>query len=120
MPIDYSKYPPDWIERRERILKRAEQRCEECGVRNYSQGYRLPDGKFIVLDGNAIEEAKAQGVKVITIVLTIAHLDHDETNWDVPDYRLAALCQRCHLRYDISEKRKRKHNKKAIADLFQS
>ena len=35
------------------------------------------------------------------IVLTIAHLDHDKENWDVPDDRLAALCQACHLKYDL-------------------
>jgi 5-methylcytosine-specific restriction endonuclease McrA len=34
----------------------------------------------------------------IRIVLTIAHLDHDTTNNEMSN--LAALCQRCHLRYD--------------------
>ena len=76
MPCDYSRYPPDWKERRERILKRAENCCELCGVANYS--YR-------------------NGAR---IVLTIAHLDHDEDNWKVSDERLRAWCQRCHNRYD--------------------
>lgn len=77
MPIDYKEYPPDWEARRERILKRAGNRCEFCGIENY----RL----------------KPSGTKVI---LTIAHLDHDKKNWEVTDDRLAALCQSCHLNYD--------------------
>jgi len=48
----------------------------------------------------------------VTVVLTIAHLDHDETNFNVPLNRLAALCQRCHLRYDVKEKARRRHAKK--------
>jgi hypothetical protein len=35
------------------------------------------------------------------VVLTIAHLDHDIGNND--DGNLAALCQRCHLRYDAKQ-----------------
>jgi len=75
-PCDYSRYPPDWKQRRERILARAGNRCEQCGVENHS--WR--------------NEAY--------IVLTIAHLDHDESNWEVADDRLRAWCQRCHNRYD--------------------
>jgi len=33
-----------------------------------------------------------------TVILTIAHLDHDTTHNG--DDNLLALCQRCHLRYD--------------------
>ena len=90
MPCDYSKYPPNWrTEIRPRILERANHRCEFCGVDNYAP---LPKGK---------------------VVLIIAHLDHDETNWGVADERLAALCQRCHLRYDAPEKARRRAEKKA-------
>jgi hypothetical protein len=42
--------------------------------------------------------------KRVKVVLTIAHLDHDETNYDVQDERLKAACQLCHLRYDAKEK----------------
>jgi hypothetical protein len=45
--------------------------------------------------------------KRIKVVLTIAHLDHDETNMDVKDERLMAMCQLCHLRYDAKEKWRR-------------
>ena len=35
MPIDYSHYPDDWADRRARVLKRAKNRCEYCGVPNH-------------------------------------------------------------------------------------
>ena len=49
----------------------------------------------------------ASEIKQIRVVLTIAHLDHDEENHDVSDDRLAALCQQCHLNYDAKEKQRR-------------
>lgn len=48
----------------------------------------------------------------VRVVLTIAHLDHDECNHDVKLDRLAALCQLCHLRYDAKEKYRRVMNKR--------
>lgn len=123
MPIDYSKYPPDWEERRERILKRAENKCEFCGVKNYAIGFRDEESKFIELENSHECETDLLDMdpqpKVIKIVLTIAHLDHDETNWEVKDDRLAALCQNCHLKYDAPEKARRLKSKKAIGDLFE-
>lgn len=41
------------------------------------------------------------------VILTIAHLDHDETNWDVQLDRLKALCQLHHLKMDAAEKYRR-------------
>lgn len=79
MPIDYSEYPDNWFtEIRPRILERAKNRCEWCGAENHKPH---PDTGSMV-------------------VLTIAHLDHDHSNAEVTDDRLAALCQRCHLTYD--------------------
>lgn len=43
----------------------------------------------------------------VKVILTIAHLDHDETNWDVKDERLLAMCQRHHIQYDAKEKYRR-------------
>lgn len=102
MSIDYSRYPKDWKEIRERILKRAGDRCEcvgECGLHTTT-------GRCIETNGGKAEYAKGK------IVLTIAHLDHDETNHEVADDRLKALCQRCHLRYDVPEKKRRRFKKK--------
>ena len=120
MPIDYSKYPPNWKkEIRPRILARAGNCCEFCGVENGAVGWRGGDGSFIFAPDYAKSRANGGGFYVvkfcdpasndgrIKIVLTIAHLDHDEENHDVQDGRLAALCQRCHLRYDAKEKARR-------------
>ena len=76
-----SRYPADWLEIRASILARAGAQCEWCGVANYSLVWR--------------------GVRADTpvrVVLTIAHLNHRPE--DNGDDNLAALCQRCHNRYD--------------------
>ena len=105
--IDYKKYPKDWKTRiRPDILKRAENKCEFCGIANYSTGYRESDGSFKLEseiyedDWDSIYSEK----KLIKIILTIAHLDHDINNNDYGN--LKALCQRCHLNYD------KEHHKK--------
>ena len=120
MPIEYKKYPPNWkSEIVPRILKREKNRCKFCGVKNHSVGYRDSEGKFFEVDNSMDLEDPSYENKIIGIVLTIAHLDHDEANWNVADDRLAALCQRCHLKYDAPEKRRRMKSKKAIGDLFE-
>lgn len=79
MPINYKEYPENWLtEIRPAILERAKNCCEFCGIENYT--------------------IKENGTKVI---LTIAHLDHDKFNNDVNLDRLKALCQKCHLQYDL-------------------
>lgn len=79
MPINYKDYPDNWLtEIRPAILERANNCCEFCGIENYI--------------------VKENGTKV---VLTIAHLDHDKFNHDVDLKRLKALCQKCHLQYDL-------------------
>lgn len=132
MPIraeEKSKYPENWKEIRENILKRAEQRCEWCGVPDHAVGYRNEKGKFIPNAGNIycdksgrgeLPLAAAQDIAEhynkwspdgnhwIVIILTIAHLDHNPANNDPGN--LAALCQQCHNRYDA---KKRQRNKRA-------
>lgn len=113
MPIDYNKYPPNWLsEIRPRILKREKNKCKFCQVQNYAVGYRDSFGRFYSLGVSGNQEQ-------IRIILTVAHLDHDEENWKVEDGRLAALCQKCHLKYDATEKQKRIKSKRAIGDLFE-
>lgn len=99
MPIDYKRYPANWMEIRSRILKRAGNCCEICGVENYS-------------NVKCFRKLERQ----IKIVLTIAHLDHDEDNHEVKDDRLMALCQACHIKYDSKEKVRRKRIKKRNAE----
>jgi hypothetical protein len=122
MPINYSKYPPDWKkEIVPRILQRAENCCEFCGLENYAEIWSVglwlrdnPRYKFkriwLSTEGDMLrikEQVDYCDIKKIRVVLTIAHLDHDEENHDVSDERLKALCQSCHLNYDAKEKIRR-------------
>lgn len=122
MPIDYKRYPPNW--KREivpRILVRADYKCECCGVAQSSYPVRgvkkvwkqMKHGKRQVsrtFHYDSEHEAVQDGCTAVyqtKIILTIAHLDHDETNWGVSDERLKAMCQLCHLQYDAAEKYRR-------------
>lgn len=88
MPIDYKKYCKDWKLRSKFIrFYRARNRCERCGLPNYC--YVNKHTREICLQD---EE------DVITIVLTVAHLDHDINNNSF--FNLEAMCQKCHLGYD--------------------
>ena len=49
--------------------------------------------------------------KKVKVVLTIAHLNHDESNMEIKDEDLMAACQLCHLRYDSAEKFRRINSK---------
>lgn len=98
-PIDYSLYPKNWkSEIRPRILSRAGDRCEECGVPNRQLIYRDEKGWHLAPEGHESDAMALDGVKFVMIILTIAHLDHDIENNE--DENLKALCQRCHLRKD--------------------
>jgi hypothetical protein len=88
MPIDYSRYSPDWHAfSREIRFVRAGNKCERCGARNHEP--HPETGSYVVL--------------------TVAHLDAIGDVCDceaktgakcaVPEHVLA-LCQRCHLTYD--------------------
>jgi len=139
MPIDYKKYPANWkTVIRPDILKRAKDCCEDCGLKNYSVGSRV-NGKFIPTAGNITHDKAGNGElgfklamelvkhcnescddKLIIIVLTIAHLDHDITNNDYNN--LKALCQKCHLNYDKEHHSKNnrvtRNFKKGLQELF--
>ena len=93
-------YPANWNEIREAILKRANNRCEFCGVENHIKGFRTKSGQFLRTDNNELNARIAECLhhKIFKIVLTIAHLDHNPKN-NSPE-NLRALCQKCHLNYD--------------------
>jgi glyoxylase-like metal-dependent hydrolase (beta-lactamase superfamily II) len=122
MPIDYKKYPSNWkTEIRPAILARANNCCEFCGVRNYAIGYRDKNDCWHDIEksfaGDMIAEgARDRGYKVIKIVLTIAHLDHDVNNNDFSN--LKALCQRCHNRYDVGFRKENRKINKGVLSLF--
>ncbi len=98
MPCDYSKYPDNWKQIRAAILDRANNCCEFCGVENYAFGIRDKHGTFEQIDEGSADDRSLDGEKVIKIVLTVAHMNHDIT--DSRSENLRALCQRCHLTYD--------------------
>lgn len=90
MPFDATRYPDTWKQISLRIRQRANNLCEWCGAEN----------------------GKPHPVTGSKVVLTVAHLGtvkpdgspgdkHDKM--DCRDENLAALCQRCHLRFDIDE-----------------
>ena len=92
MPIDKSKYPPDWPAISSRIrFDRAQNRCEQCGAENYKPH---PD----------------TGAEV---VLAVAHLNRDAA--DNRDENLKALCQVCHLNHDRGDNAKRRRYGKEYA-----
>lgn len=103
MPCDYSKYPPNFrTEIRPRILARAGNKCERCGVPNYAEGYREKDGTFVESTGMQADTDALDGKKIIKIVLTIAHLENPDP-MDCRDENLAALCQMHHLQLDAKQ-----------------
>lgn len=125
MPIDYAKYPPNWKkEIVPAVIARAGNKCECCGLENYSTVYAIKPwvkndrGKYVIRSiwfrdqRDAIRESCGHlTVFPIKIILTIAHLDHDELNHAVTIDRLMAMCQACHLRYDAPEKYRREQEK---------
>ncbi len=106
MPMDRRRYPANWKEIRAAILEREGHRCKFCGVADRAVGARdLEDRWRPMWEVDIANDEEGRALfggawppKIITIVLTVAHLDHDTTN--NADANLAALCQRCHLRYD--------------------
>ena len=85
-----TRYPKDWKAISARIRERAGNQCEcmgECGLH--------PDHRCVERNGKPAQWAKGK------IVLTVAHLDHMPETRD--DSLLKAMCQRCHLRFDMDE-----------------
>lgn len=114
MPIDYKKYPSNWkTEIRPRILKRANDCCEFCQVKNHSLIHSFKENGKTVWRWLSYGDFIRNEAKTIKVVLTIAHLDHDKQNENIKDDRLKALCQLCNLRYDAPEKARRKKLKNA-------
>lgn len=109
MPFDRTCYPANWLEIRARTLARDGHRCTQCGVKNYSVGYR-ERGEFVCYSERAASFAEAKAIrddldcqeerahKVLIIVLAIAHLNHDPM--DCREENLAARCQLHHLQLD--------------------
>lgn len=115
MPTDMSKYPKDWNTKiRPTILKRAGNRCEGCGLANGAVGVRNPFGEFVTVPHGIEPGEYWAGRKVIKIVLTVAHLDHDAENPNPDPERLRFWCQACHNRYDVEHRAKTRAAKRNL------
>ncbi|GAB3334237.1 hypothetical protein ACFQT0_19620 [Hymenobacter humi] len=130
MPVDYSKYHPDWPAISHQIrVERAGNRCEWCKApngENVARGQGHNANTYMLMDGQVFNATtgEPQGMargseynvrKVVKIIITVAHLDHDEENHHAPLERLAALCQRCHLNYDRRDNIRRRFHKGQFA-----
>lgn len=115
MPIKPERkklYPKNWKEIRAKILKRAGNKCELCGVPN-GDGVRRCKLDPVYWQHEAfIEETALADWLETKIVLTVHHINHDPT--DNRNCNLVALCQRCHLRLDMPW---RKRNMKIVYGL---
>lgn len=129
MPIRAERkalYPPNWSEISTSVREFAGQRCEFCSARNHAWGYRDEEKRFheCPRDGFGRDYGRPPfdfgAHRIIEIVLTVAHLDHDETNCDWAN--LKALCQRCHLNYDAKHHARNaattRHRKMETIDMF--
>lgn len=103
MPIreeNRKRYPSDWKAISRRIRDRDGNRCKWCGVPNGALVTRDDTGKWYALSPSEAEVASLIDGDVVTmIVLTVAHLDRTPEHCD--DDNLVALCQKCHLNYDL-------------------
>ena len=113
MPISAEKmkrYPggsirsKEWREFRASLIERSGDACEGTPQ---NPDCRAPNGQPHPITGGRV-------------VLTIAHMDWDETHAD-PE-RCRALCQRCHNMWDAPSRRinasKTRHRKRGQDDLF--
>lgn len=113
MPISAEKmkrYPggsirsPEWLAFRASLIERAGNACEGTPQ---NPDCRAANGEPHPITGGRV-------------VLTIAHMDWDESHAD-PD-RCRALCQRCHNMWDAPSRRvnasKTRHRKRGQDDLF--
>ncbi len=143
MPIlaeNAARYPKNWPAVSESIKQRAGWRCEgspdfpECRIEHGDLGGRLGDGSWLralplgeglrglewprpgavaaCSDGTRTEQ-----LRIVRIVLTVGHLDHQPENCD-PD-NLRAWCQRCHLHSDRHHHVETRRARRAAGDLFE-
>ena len=90
MPIRAERrhlYPKDW---KSISLAIREREGWKCGGSPAYPDCRAANGETHPVTGSKV-------------VLTVAHLDHDETSADPSNLR--AMCQRCHNTYDIGHRR---------------
>lgn len=103
-PMKRELYPPNWKDLRAQVQERAGNKCEKCGVANHAVGARDRKGEWH--DQTDIDHLNSdmgyylfgEYPKIIRIVCTTAHIDHNLANNELSN--LAFWCQRCHLAHD--------------------
>lgn len=111
MPIDYDRYPDNWLEISRYIRnERAGGKCEQCGAPNgvaIARPYGDEDRWVPAHEAVGFEQYYRTP---ITVVLTVHHIGIDHADgtpgdpddkMDCRDENLIALCNRCHLLADL-------------------
>jgi hypothetical protein len=123
----------EYEETRSRIMQRAKDRCEQCAKRNHEEvetvsgvlvfstrerrsfmfwrsfgGASWRDETGAAFPFSAMRDTDS--ARVIRVVLTMAHLDHNPAHRD--DDNLKMLCQWCHLNWDKLHHRETRCNRK--------
>jgi hypothetical protein len=130
---------PAWLATRERIVKRAKNRCEQCGKPNHRRVWvfswrEIFGGVFTTQlwsrvkgdgqvwhscadgrgdTGTLLYGTQWKRVRRVRIVCTVAHLNH--VSGDDRDENLKFLCQWCHLNYDKLHHRETRATRKDAA-----
>jgi hypothetical protein len=138
-PENKHRYPKNWKVISASIRIRARDRCESCGLPNKALGGRDTHGNWLTampiainargfplefpmpgLQGWCSDGRAALRLKIVRIVLTIAHLNHQPE--DCAPENLKCWCQQCHLRYDAKMKaaglKSRRRARNAVGELF--
>jgi hypothetical protein len=127
---------PEYKAARERVVKRAGNRCEQCGKPNHRRVWVYSSkacGQYwtaVKGDGQKwtycftgesggfkLFGRQWEQVRRIRVVLTVAHLNH--TPGDDRDENLKLLCCWCHLNYDKLHHRETRRTRKDAARPMQ-
>lgn len=114
------RYPKNWAFISADIrYNRANDRCERCGLPNGEIIQRLPNNRYKIMSFEELDRIQYyveqwgspinrvfKMLRISKVVLTVAHLDHNEQNNDYSN--LLALCQKCHFNHDKEDNIKRK------------
>ncbi|MDZ5456974.1 hypothetical protein [Azohydromonas lata] len=134
-PENAGRYPADWPEVHRRICEREGYRCKHCGApdrERIARGTGKDAGTYMTSDAQVFDAETGELLTeqyrhtdyeldhMVTIVLTVAHLDQVIEHGD--DENLAALCQRCHLQLDrpfnLAKAWLTRHNGRGVSDMF--
>lgn len=134
LPENRRLYPSDWPAISREVRQQAGNKCQRCRAPNgqpIARGSGPDAGTYMLMRGQVFDDTtgeyygRARGSeysanRMVKVVLTVAHLDHDPRNNGEPGNRpnLRALCQQCHNRHDAKDRAKTRRNCRAVSDLF--